>query len=251
MVSEKTNEKTLEQIFSEKLAAAQKEDKPAVKGRKDIFSGVRSNLAKESSDYTKYLNELSTRVVNKKSSQPTIFQESSPENITDTKSDEINESPQPLIDKTAVANNHESLDEIIVYQQIINSLRAELSEYKSKLNAIQPEIIQYEQAINSLRAELAEYKHRQPQDTTNEISHYLQMINSLRAELAEYKNRMELMVSERNQQNSVDLPQAELREYKNRLSATLPHEVWEEEDISSLRAEISRLKRNLDLMILK
>ena len=251
MVTEKTREKTLEQIFSEKLAAAQKRDKPVVKDRKDVFSGERLNLVRESSDYTKYLNELVIRAAkDKKSSQPTI-QEFIPENITEAIPDEISESPQPPIQKTSDADNHESLNEIVVYQQIINSLRAELAEYKSKLDSIQPEIIQYEQAINSLKSELVEYKYRQPQGATNEIPPYLQMINSLRTELAEYKNKMELMASERNQQSNVDLLRADLREHENRSSATLPHEIWEEDDISSLRAEISRLKRNLDLMILK
>ncbi|TLX93945.1 MAG: hypothetical protein E6K91_07800, partial [Thaumarchaeota archaeon] len=72
MVTEKTREKTLEQIFSEKLAAAQKRDKPVVKDRKDVFSGERLNLVRESSDYTKYLNELVIRAAkDKKPSQPT------------------------------------------------------------------------------------------------------------------------------------------------------------------------------------
>src|SRR5713226_1915095 len=98
MVTEKASEKTLEQIFSKKLATAQKEDKPIVKDRKDIFSDGRANLTKESSDYTKYLNELAGRVAkNKKSSEPTIFQEFSPENIPETTSNEINESTQPAI----------------------------------------------------------------------------------------------------------------------------------------------------------
>src|SRR5713226_6952972 len=100
MVTEKASEKTLEQIFSKKLATAQKEDKPIVRDRKDIFSDGRANLTKESSDYTKYLNELAGRVANNKSSQPTISQEFRPENITVTTSDQINESPQPPIQKT-------------------------------------------------------------------------------------------------------------------------------------------------------
>src|SRR5690242_9347470 len=139
MATEKRTEKTLEQIFSEKLAAAQAKDK-LVKGGKDLSSGAGANLTKESSDYTKYLNELATSVSrNKDRPQQTTVQELNQENIT--KSDEINESSQPLVKTTVDDNNHESLSEIMVYQQIIDSLRSELSEYKSKLDSIQPEII--------------------------------------------------------------------------------------------------------------
>ena len=111
--------------------------------------------------------------------------------------------------------------------------------------------MQYEQNINSLRAEIVEYRNRQPQGMAGEITQYQQTINSLRAELAEYRNRMELMVSERNQQSGVDSLRAELVEHRNRVSTTLSRDVPKDEDFSSLRAEISRLKRNLDLIISK
>ena len=112
-------------------------------------------------------------------------------------------------------------NEIAQYQQIINSLRAELAEYKSVVNAIQPEIIQCEEAINSLKAELSDYK-SMLDSIRPEIIQYQQIIKSLGTELAEYKNRFSFA----------------------------PQGVRKEADISSLRAEISRLKRNLDSMIL-
>src|SRR2546422_352090 len=225
MAKVKPTEKTLEQFFSDKLAAIHKEDKPVIKTRKDVFSDEHTSVTRESLDYTKYLNELASRISkNKKPDQPTLFQEFNPKNTIEATTDKINESPQPIIPKTA-DNDRQQEDpsrEIAVYQQIINSLRAEMAEYKSKFNAINPKIMQYEQNINSLRAEIVEYR-----------------------------NRMELMVSERNQQSGVDSLRAELAEHRNRVSTTLSRDVPKDEDFSSLGAEISRLKRNLDLIISK
>jgi len=225
MAKVKPTEKTLEQFFSEKLAAIHKEDKPVIKTRKDVFSDEHTSVTRESLDYTKYLNELASRVSkNKKPDQPTLFQEFNPKNTIEATTDKIIESPQPIISKTADSDRQQEdpSREIVVYQQIINSLRAELAEYKSKLNTINPKIMQYEQNINSLRAEIVEYR-----------------------------NRMELMVSERNQQSGVDSLRAELAEHRNRVSTTLSRDVPKDEDFSSLGAEISRLKRNLDLIISK
>jgi len=225
MAKVKPTEKTLEQFFSEKLAAIHKEDKPVVKTRKDIFSDEHTSVTRESLDYTKYLNELASRVSkNKKSEQSTIFSEFNPKNTIEPTTDKTNESPHPTMPETADNDRHQedTSREIVVYQQIINSLRAKLTEYKDKLNAINPKIMQYEQNINSLRAEVVEYR-----------------------------NRMELMVSERNQQSSVDSLRAELAEHRNRVSATRSRDVPKGEDFSSLGAEISRLKRNLDLIVSK
>ena len=225
MAKVKPTEKTLEQFFSEKLAAIHKEDKPVIKTRKDVFSDEHTSVTRESLDYTKYLNELASRVSkNKKLDQPTLFQQFNPKNTIEATTDKINESPQPIIPKTA-DNDRQREDpsrDIAVYQQIINSLRAELAEYKSKLNTINPKIMQYEQNINSLRAEIVEYR-----------------------------NRMELMISERNQQSGVDSLRAELAEHSNRVSTTPSRDVPKDEDFSSLGTEISRLKRNLDLIISK
>src|SRR2546425_498322 len=225
MAKVKPTEKTLEQFFSEKLAAIHKEDKPVIKTRKDVFSDEHTSVTRESLDYTKYLNELASRVSkNKKPDRPTLFQEFNPKNTIEATTDKIIETPQQTISEAPDKdrNQKELTRENIIYQQIINSLRAELAEYKSKLNTINPKIMQYEQNINSLRAEIVEYR-----------------------------NRMELMVSERNQQSGVDSLRAELAEHRNRVSTTLSRDVPKDEDFSSLGAEISRLKRNLDLIISK
>src|SRR5439155_2933413 len=252
MTKVKPTEKTLEQFFSEKLAAIHKEDKPVIKTRKDVFSDEHTSVTRESLDYTKYLNELASRVSkNKKLDQPTLFQQFNPKNTIEATTDKINESPQPIIPKTA-DNDRQREDpsrDIAVYQQIINSLRAELAEYKSKLNTINPKIMQYEQNINSLRAEIVEYRNRQPQGMAGEITQYQQTINSLRAELAEYRNRMELMVSERNQQSGVDSLRAELAEYKSKLNTINPKIMQYEQNINSLRAEIVEYRNRMELMI--
>jgi len=248
MAKVKPTEKTLEQFFSDKLAAIHKEDKPVIKTRKDVFSDEHTSVTRESLDYTKYLNELASRVSkNKKPDQPTLFQEFNPKNTIEATTDKINESPQPIIPKTA-DNDRQQEDpsrEIAVYQQIINSLRAEMAEYKSKFNAINPKIMQYEQNINSLRAEIVEYRNRQPQGMAGEITQYQQTINSLRAELAEYRNRMVLMVSERNQQSGVDSLRAELAEYRNRMELMVS-ERNQQSGVDSLRAELAEYKSKLN-----
>ena len=96
--------------------------------------------------------------------------------------------------------------------------------------------------------ETVDYKNQQ-HDSSSTIIQYQQIIKSLGTELAEYKNKMELMASEKNQRNSFDSQGVKMTEYKNRFSFA-PQGVRKEADISSLRAEISRLKRNLDSMIL-
>jgi len=187
---------------------------------------VNKNASTEDSNHKKYLYELSSQLVkNKIIHQPIAHEVFDTQNITKVISNKIKESSERLLQDPANNNLQTYASrEIIVYQQIISALRAELAEYKSKLNAIQPEIIHYQQAINSLREEITEYRHRQPHSTTNEIPQYHQIINSLGAELAEYKNR-----------NHVVQPQGPRKE----------------QELSSLNAEISRLKRNLDLMISK
>ena len=138
---------------------------------------------------------------------------------------------------------------IIQYQQLINSLRGELQEYKYKTEAMQPEISNYQQIIKSLKSEIAGYKHEKPHTVSEDTTQYQLLINAFRAELAEYKNKVELLSSERNQQNSIDALRAELAEYK-KANLEQPSTKYENM-IKSLNAEISRLKNNLDSMILK
>ncbi len=224
MEKEQSTENTIEQIFSKKLADVHKEDKPFVKSRKDIFSDEQTNVTRESLDYTKYLNELADRTKNKKPVQLPEVQEYYPKNTTSAIIDKTIESPKPVIQKIVDSNKRhdDQSREIAIYQQIISAMKNELTEYKNKFSIIAPKIMQYEQNINSLRAEILEYR-----------------------------NRMELMISERNQQSSVDSLRAELVEHRNRIRTTPPSHSAKDEDLSSLGAQISRLKRNLDLIIPK
>src|SRR5437879_8826056 len=137
-------------------------------------------------------------------------------------SNKANKIPQPHLHETIDYKNkqHDSYSTIIQYQQIIKSLGTELAEYKNKMELMASEKNQ-QSNVDSLKAEITEYKSKfnaiQP-----EIIQYQQIIKSLGTELAEYKNRFSFA----------------------------PQGVRKEDDISSLRAEISRLKRNLDSMIL-
>ncbi len=168
------------------------------------------------------------------------------------------------------------MNENIQYQQTINSLKAELAEYKNRMelmisernqkssvDSLKAELAEYKNrmelmisernqksSVDSLKAELAEYRNKL-NAINPKIMQYEQNINSLRAEILEYRNRMELMISERNQQSSVDSLRAELVEHRNRIRTTPPSHSAKDEDLSSLGAQISRLKRNLDLIIPK
>jgi len=148
--------------------------------------------------------------------------------------------------------NEKSLNmpsEIVQYQHLIQALRAEISEYKRKMESMRPEIEQYDHIINSLKSEIYQYKHDKPLVASNEIGQFQILINSLRSELAEYKNKVELLSSERNQQNSIEALRAELAEYRK--GGSTQSTTKYENMIKSLNIEISRLKNNLDSMILK
>ena len=139
--------------------------------------------------------------------------------------------------------------EIVQYQQLIHSLRAEIAEYKRKIESMRPEIEQYDHIINSLKSEISQHKHDKPFVASNEIGQFQILINSLRTELAEYKNKVELLSSERNQQNSIEALRAELAEYKK--GGSTQSTTKYENMIKSLNIEIVRLKNNLDSMTLK
>ena len=174
-------------------------------------------------------------------------------------------------DKKPIVTN-----EITLYKQLIHMLRAEIAEYQRKMESMLPEIERYNQTINSLKSGIYQNKHEKPFVTSNEIGQFQILINSLRTELAEYKNKVELLSSERNQQNSIDALRAELAEYKNKVellssernqqnsidalraelaeyrkTGSMQSAAKSENMIKSLNIEISRLKNNLDSMILK
>jgi len=250
----------------------------AARARRETFPWTVKNSITEGSDYTKHIDELAVRLEkNKKTEQQTSFQEFNSKNISEMMSDKANKISQPHLHETVDYKNqqHDSSSTIVQYQQIIKSLGTELAEYKNKMELMASEKNQ-QGNVDSLKAEITEYKSKlnaiQP-----EMIQYQQIIKSLGTELAEYKNKMELMASEKNQQGNVDSLKAEITEYKSKFNAIqpemiqyqqiikslgtelaeyknrfsfVPQGVRKEEDISSLRAEISRLKRNLDSMIL-
>ena len=195
----------------------------AARARRETFPWTVKNSITEGSDYTKHIDELAVRLEkNKKTEQQTSFQEFNSKNISEMMSDKANKIPQPHLHETVDYKNqqHDSSSTIVQYQQIIKSLGTELAEYKNKMELMASEKNQ-QGNVDSLKAEIMEYKSKlnaiQP-----EMIQYQQIIKSLGTELAEYKNRFSFT----------------------------PQGVRKEEDISSLRAEISRLKRNLDSMIL-
>ena len=195
----------------------------AARARRETFPWTVKNSITEGSDYTKHIDELAVRLEkNKKTEQQTSFQEFNSKNISEMMSDKANKISQPHLHETVDYKNqqHDSSSTIVQYQQIIKSLGTELAEYKNKMELMASEKNQ-QGNVDSLKAEITEYKSKfnaiQP-----EIIQYQQIIKSLGTELAEYKNRFSFA----------------------------PQGVRKEDDISSLRAEISRLKRNLDSMIL-
>ena len=195
----------------------------AARARRETFPWTVKNSITEGPNYTKHIDELAVRLEkNKKTEQQTSFQEFNSKNISEMMSDKANKIPQPHLHETVDYKNqqHDSSSTIIQYQQIIKSLGTELAEYKNKMELMASEKNQ-QGNVDSLKAEITEYKSKfnaiQP-----EMIQYQQIIKSLGTELAEYKNKFSFV----------------------------PQGVRKEEDISSLRAEISRLKRNLDSMIL-
>src|SRR3989475_13241522 len=99
---------------------------------------------------------------------------------------------------------------------------------------------QYQQTINSLRAELAEYRNRMELMVSERNQQ--SGVYSLRAELAEYRNRMELMVSERNQQGDDDTLSAEQVEYNKKIITIIPKNIHNEHTIESHEDEIVKYK---------
>jgi len=193
------------------------------RARRETFPWTVKNSITEGSDYTKYIDELAVRLEkNKKTEQQTSFQEFNSKNISEMMSDKANKIPQPHLHEIVDYKNqqHNSSSTIVQYQQIIKSLGTELAEYKNKMELMASEKNQ-QSNVDSLKAEIVEYKSKfnaiQP-----EMIQYQQIIKSLGTELAEYKNKFSFA----------------------------SQGVRKEDDISSLRAEISRLKRNLDSMIL-
>ncbi|MBI3640206.1 MAG: hypothetical protein HY223_07825 [Thaumarchaeota archaeon] len=248
MTIEKSREK-IEQIFKEKFSSSENNEKPSPKV-KEPFPWSHSSQTNNSSDNNNLFNDLISQLA--KNKNPSTFSSvPSSNDILELISKETNRLQTSVeVNKDSNIQQVQS-NEIMLDDKIIDSLKQETIEYKSKLNAIQPEISRYEQTIHSLRAELAEYKNRQSQTPLEIIPQYQQAIISLRAELAEYKTKLDLMISERNQQSNMDVLRAGLAEYKSKRNVMQPEVVQSDQMIDSLRKEVSRLKENLNSMILK
>lgn len=111
--------------------------------------------------------------------------------------------------------------EIAKSQQLIQSLKDEIGEYKCKVESMQPEIMRYNRIIDSLKSEISGYK-SEKRRVWDEMTQNQQLINSLRMELAEYKNKASITNSASSQYGNI---------------------------VRSLSSEISRLKHNLDSIL--
>ncbi len=302
---ENNNEKTPDQIFGEKDSSSDKKSKPT----KSTWIKKPGNQKNNSEEINKYFQDILTRTPKEKLENKEIYFElPSLNNLTglsqDTKKVELEntfkeinptskriqqstsseivqyqhminslraenaeyqrkmESMLPEIEqyqnvinllRTEIAKHEDKkpivTNEIALYKQLIHLLRAEIAEYQRKMESMLPEIERYNQTINSLKSDIYQNKHEKPFVVSNEIGQFQILFNSLRAELAEYKNKVELLSSERNQQNSIDVLRAELAEYRK--TGSMQSTTKSENMIKSLNIEISRLKNNLDSMILK
>src|SRR6267143_421052 len=145
---------------------------------------------------------------------------------------------------THKSRSDDILHEIAQYQQIIDSLRAEIYEYKKTLVSISPQIAQYQQVITSVKAEIAQYQSKIA-DITSQNTQSQQIIDSLRAEIYEYKSKLDTVISEQEQHKNIGLPNEEI-EYNNESPRTLSHEdIEDEQTLQTLSVHIAKLKRNL------
>ncbi|HET6457331.1 MAG TPA: hypothetical protein VFG24_00425 [Nitrosopumilaceae archaeon] len=247
MTNEKSKEKIIEQIFKESFSSNKNNEKHPSKVTFLWSDSIQTDNGSKNNDL---INDLISQ--QEKTKNPDTFSSASGSNDNlDSLSKERNHVQTSVkVNKDSNIQNVQS-NEIMLDDKTIDSLKQDIIEYKTKLNAIQPEISRYEQTIHSLKAELAEYKNRQSQTPLEVIPQYQQAIISLREELAEYKNKLDLMISEKNQQSNMDVLRAELAEYKSKRNVMQPEVVQSDQAIDSLRKEVLRLKENLNSMILK
>ncbi|VVC06246.1 Chromosome partition protein Smc [uncultured archaeon] len=248
LVIEKSRE-IIEQIFKEKFSSSENNEKPSPK-IKESFPWSQYSQTNNNSDNNNLFNDLISKLPKNKNTS-TFSSVPSSNDVLELIPKERNHLQIPVeANKDSNIQQVQSND-IMSDDKIIDSLKQEAIEYKSKINAIQPEILRYEQTIHSLKDELAEYKNRQSQTPLEIMPQYQQVIHSLKEELAEYKSKLDLMISERNQQSNMDVLRAELAEYKGRQNVMQPEVVQSDQMINSLRKEVLRLKENLNSMILK
>jgi hypothetical protein len=244
---EKSKEKIIEQIFKETFSSNKNNKKPP---SKVTFLWSDSTQTDNGSNNNDLFNDLISQREKNKNPNTLSSASGSNENL-ESISMETNQVQTSV--KVNKDSNIQKVQSSLVMSdnKAVDLLKQEIIEYKTKFNAILPEISRYEQTIHSLKEDLAEYKSRQSQTPLEVIPQYQQAIISLREELAEYKSKLDLMISERNQQSNMDMLREELAEYKSKRNVMQPEVVQSDQAIDSLRKEVSRLKENLNSMILK
>src|SRR5438128_345929 len=98
--------------------------------------------------------------------------------------------------------------------------------------------------IDSLRTEIAEQKSRLDAVISERPQQH--SVNLLREEIVEYKDKLETIISGQAQQKNIDFQREETLENDNNLSGTSPHlDDEDERTLHSLSIDIAKLKRNL------
>src|SRR5437667_176152 len=120
---------------------------------------------------------------------------------------------------------------------------------KSRYDEVYHEIAQYQQIIDSLRAEIAEYNNRL-ENTLSDNIQYEQVIESLEEEVTQYKSKLDTVISQRTQKNT-DLPREEEDESKNTPAETLSGVVQNERILHSLSTDIAKLKKDLESIVVE
>ena len=133
--------------------------------------------------------------------------------------------------------------------EVIFSLKAEISQYKSKLNAIIPEITKYQKIIDSLKAEISEYKSKLDMLA---FASQQKGSDSVREEISEYKEKLNKIIPEITH-GVIDSLKAEITEYKNRDAqyTSSNYAASDQQILNSLNNEIAKLKKNLELLSLE
>src|SRR5437867_3700522 len=128
-------------------------------------------------------------------------------------------------------------------------IKAEVAESKNKpIQAASNELEPYWQIIDSLRAELTQYKSKI--DTMIAEKARQSNVDLLRREVIQYKSKLDVMSAERSKQNSIDLPRKEITEFKNSRPRALPSgDDVNKRIIHSLGADIEKLRKNLELVM--
>jgi len=246
MTIEKSKEKIIEQIFKETFSSNKNNKKPP---SKVTFLWSDSTQTDNGSNNIDLLDNLISQRKKDKNPNTSSSISGSNDNLESMSMEKNHVQSSVKVNKDSNIQKAQS-SVVMSDNNAADLLKQEITEYKSKINAILPEISRYEQTIDSLKTEIAQYKSKQSQTPLEVIPQYQQAIMSLREELAEYKSKLDLMISERNQQSSMDVIRADLAEYKSKRNVTQPV-VQSDQTIDSLRKEVSRLRENLNLMILK